>query len=94
MNRKALGRGLDALIPQQPAKTPAYATTEMDINEIYPNKNQPRKHFDQEELENLAASIHSVGIIEAIVLRRDGDKHTIIAGERRASRVYSVFRSL
>jgi len=82
MARKALGRGLDALIPQQDLKPPA-ATSEMDINDITPNRNQPRKRFDQQELENLAASIRSVGIIESIVLRRQGDTHTIIAGERR-----------
>ena len=82
MARKALGRGLEALIPQQPQKS-SVQTSEMDINDIVPNRNQPRKRFDQEELENLADSIRSVGIVEAIVLRRQGDTHTIIAGERR-----------
>jgi len=83
MVKKALGRGLDALIPQQAPKMPDSSPTEMDIDEIVPNRNQPRKRFDQQELENLAESIRSVGIVEAIVLRREGEKYAIIAGERR-----------
>jgi len=80
MAKRALGRGLEALIPQHIPKTPA---SEMDMGDIVPNLRQPRKHFDPEELENLAASIRSVGLIEPIVLRRQDGKYEIIAGERR-----------
>ncbi|MDR2733207.1 MAG: ParB/RepB/Spo0J family partition protein [Spirochaetota bacterium] len=83
MAKKALGRGLEALIPQHIPRSPAAPPAEMDIEDIVRNPRQPRKHFDPEELENLAASIRSVGLIEAIVLRRRGDKYEIIAGERR-----------
>jgi ParB family chromosome partitioning protein len=90
MAKKALGRGLEALIPQQGLRAAAYtpataagAWSEIALDSIVPNKNQPRKHFDQAELENLAASIRSVGIIEPLVLRKKGDTYEIITGERR-----------
>jgi len=83
MAKKALGRGLEALIPQQPAKPAPAIANELAVSEIIPNRDQPRKHFGQDELEELAASISSVGIIEPLVLRKKGDKFEIIAGERR-----------
>jgi ParB family transcriptional regulator, chromosome partitioning protein len=83
MAKKALGRGLEALIPQHIPRALASSSAEMALDDIVPSHRQPRKHFDQEELENLAASIRSVGMIEAIVLRRQGSKYEIIAGERR-----------
>ncbi len=83
MAKKALGRGLEALIPQQPVKPALPTSNEIAVSEIIPNRDQPRKHFGQDELEELAASIRSVGIIEPLVLRKKGDKLEIIAGERR-----------
>ena len=50
---------------------------------VEPDKNQPRKNFDQESLEELAASIQKYGIIEPLVVRQEGDHYVIIAGERR-----------
>lgn len=83
MAKKALGRGLEALIPQQPAKPALPLSNEVAVNDIIPNRDQPRKHFGQDELEELAVSIRSVGIIEPLVLRKKKDKYEIIAGERR-----------
>lgn len=83
MAKKALGRGLEALIPQQPAKPVLPLSNEVAVNDIIPNRDQPRKHFGQDELEELAVSIRSVGIIEPLVLRKKKDKFEIIAGERR-----------
>lgn len=87
MAKKALGRGLGALIPQGPPADPnselLSGSSEIPIDLIIPNNAQPRKSFRQEELEGLAESIKSVGIIEPLVLNKDGDKYIIIAGERR-----------
>ena len=58
--------------------------TELDINKIYPNPNQPRKHFDEEALQQLASSIKTHGVIQPLVVNREADgKYMIIAGERR-----------
>ena len=58
--------------------------TELDINKIYPNPNQPRKHFDEEALQELASSIKTHGVIQPLVVNREADgKYMIIAGERR-----------
>ncbi|MCQ2548316.1 MAG: ParB/RepB/Spo0J family partition protein [Clostridia bacterium] len=61
----------------------------IDINDIEPNKNQPRKTFDQDKLEDLANSIIENGIIQPIVVRKTGNTYEIVAGERRwrASRI-------
>lgn len=57
--------------------------TEIDINKIEPNKNQPRKYFDNEALQDLAESIRQYGIIQPLILKAYGDYYTIVAGERR-----------
>ena len=58
--------------------------TELDINKIYPNPNQPRKHFDEEALQELASSIKTHGVIQPLVVNREADgRYMIIAGERR-----------
>jgi len=82
MAKKALGRGLESLIPQNPVKTVPFSN-EISVSDIIPNRDQPRKHFNEEELNNLADTIRSVGIIEPLVLRKKGQKFEIIAGERR-----------
>lgn len=87
MAKRALGRGLGSLIPEGPReRTPRTRTTdnnEIAISQIQSNANQPRKFFDEEELQGLADSILSVGIIEPLILRPMGDKYEIVAGERR-----------
>jgi ParB family chromosome partitioning protein len=79
--RPALGKGLSALIPDEPElrTTPA----EVDIDRLSPNQFQPRVSVDDAKLEELTRSIASHGVIQPIVVRRVGDRFQIIAGERR-----------
>ena len=85
--RKALGRGLGALIPGATPKESgdrAKGLAEIAIAEIVANKYQPRKDFDEAALAELAASIKEKGILQPIVVRRSGEnKYELIAGERR-----------
>jgi len=79
--RPALGKGLSALIPDAPEPRPS--TLEVDIDRIVPNRFQPRGQMDDARLDDLARSITANGVIQPIVVRRDGDQFQIIAGERR-----------
>lgn len=79
--RPALGKGLSALIPDIVERQPA--TTEVDIDRIVPNSFQPRGQMDDARLEDLARSIKSNGVIQPILVRKEGDRFHIIAGERR-----------
>lgn len=81
----SLGRGLDALISTEEVHTGGSSTiSEVLLDEITVNPNQPRREFDQEALQELADSIAEIGIIQPITLRKtDEDKYQIIAGERR-----------
>ena len=82
--RPALGKGLSALIPDEPPVAPrAVAPQELDIDLLAPNVFQPRGQVDSEKLDELARSIKSNGVIQPIVVRRVGDRFQIIAGERR-----------
>lgn len=83
--RNALGRGLDSLISMDdvPARGSS-AINEIALEQITPNPDQPRTTFDEEALEELAASIRELGIIQPLSLRKTGpDSYQIIAGERR-----------
>ena len=81
--RPALGKGLSALIPDAPAPTPS-GPLEVDIDRLSPNALQPRMHFDDAKLEELADSIKAKGIIQPILVRPvGGGSYRIIAGERR-----------
>ena len=86
VRRSALGRGLDSLIPTMddvPARGTS-AINEIDIELIAPNPDQPRRMFDEEALEELAASIRELGIIQPLSLRKVApNSYQIIAGERR-----------
>ncbi|MBQ9677752.1 MAG: ParB/RepB/Spo0J family partition protein [Prevotella sp.] len=79
------GRGLDALIDTGEVHTQGSSNlNEIEISQIEPNPNQPRREFDQEALQELANSIREVGIIQPITLRQvESGKYQIIAGERR-----------
>ena len=77
------GRGLEALISQQMDNINDKGVAEIDINKISPNREQPRRVFDEFALEELAESIKQVGVIQPIILARDGEFYKIIAGERR-----------
>jgi ParB family chromosome partitioning protein len=80
--RPALGKGLSALIPDAPVVARP-AQTEIDIDLLSPNEQQPRIQMDAGRLDELAESIRANGIIQPIVVHRVGDAYRIIAGERR-----------
>lgn len=82
MNRKALGKGLSALISQD-ASVSNENITELDIDLIKPNPDQPRTRFPEENLNELAQSITNNGIIQPIVVRQKSGEYEIVAGERR-----------
>ena len=86
MEKKALGKGLDALLP--PARLSRAEDTadvqRIPIDQIVPNRYQPRQTFLQQELTELTASIKESGVIQPIMVRRKGDGvYELIAGERR-----------
>lgn len=85
-NRKklALGKGIDALIPgftEDDTQGPDYFSC--DIDRIHPNRYQPRKHFNEEELADLARSIEEQGVLQPLLIRADTIDYELIAGERR-----------
>jgi ParB family chromosome partitioning protein len=80
--RPALGKGLSALIPDAPPE-PRNAVLDIDVDRLSPNRFQPRDHVEQADIEELARSIRANGIIQPILVRRDGAGFQIIAGERR-----------
>jgi ParB family chromosome partitioning protein len=84
--RRALGRGLEALLPAVTAKAVEKVDQEFQrvaVSRLVPNREQPRKRFDDTALDELAESIKAQGLIQPIVVRRSGDELEIIAGERR-----------
>lgn len=83
--QKALGRGLASLIPPSADKKPENTPYLLcEINKVVPNREQPRKLFAKEALDELADSIRENGIIQPLIVRRlDGDQFELIAGERR-----------
>src|SRR5690349_16058604 len=95
-SRKALGKGLSALLPSRsqtsgasaavapaPASAAAAKPSTLPLGQIQPNPMQPRTHFNSDGLEELAASIRANGIIQPLIVRRLGDGYQIVAGERR-----------
>jgi len=87
--KRALGRGLSALIPQagQPAPSASEGgqrgVLKLPIEAISRDLDQPRRAFDEDKLKELAASIKAQGIIQPVLVRREGDHYRLIAGERR-----------
>src|SRR5690349_18802513 len=82
MTRKALGRGLSALLADSLAQ--GDELLEVDIDLIEPNPDQPRYNFNEDKLNDLAQSIKSNGLVQPILLRRVSNGHyQIVAGERR-----------
>ncbi len=84
MAKIALGRGLDALIPtsHQGEKSAGTLKT-LPVSRIAPNPHQPRKEFNQEKLKELAESLKGQGVLQPILVKRDGDGYILVAGERR-----------
>src|SRR5215210_4405093 len=82
MTRRVLGRGLSALLSDT-AATANEDLLEIDIDLIEPSPEQPRTHFDEARLEELAQSIKANGIVQPLLVRRRGARYQLVAGERR-----------
>jgi len=87
VNRKALGKGINALIPnfetEVPKDTATAGMVELLIDEVSPGDTQPRKDFNDEKLKELENSIRENGVIQPIVVQKRGEGYEIICGERR-----------
>jgi ParB family chromosome partitioning protein len=89
--KKGLGKGLDSMIPipepiisqSREKEDNVSRETLININEIEPNKAQPRKNFDEDSLQELADSIKQYGVIQPLILQKRDNSYEIIAGERR-----------
>ena len=97
---KGLGRGLGAIFEIEgsalPEKTKRSAFEEIEIDRIAPNPKQPRTHFGEQALDELAESIRTLGVIQPITVRKEADgRYTIISGERRwrASKLAEIGRA-
>lgn len=84
---KGLGKGFDSLLPsdfdESLLSDPNERIQKVAIKNIQANPEQPRKHFDEQALQELAASIRQYGILQPLVVTKQGEQYTIIAGERR-----------
>ena len=83
MNRKALGRGLGALLSSDRTIDLGAEPSEVDLDSIVPGPMQPRTHFDEASLQSLADSIRSHGVVQPLLVRRRDSGFELIAGERR-----------
>lgn len=88
MKKQALGRGLSALLQDSQETLPAQpaglaGVTEISLDLLRENPLQPRRRFDQEKLEELAASIKEYGVVQPVVVTREGDGYRLVVGERR-----------
>jgi ParB family chromosome partitioning protein len=83
MTRKALGRGLNALLRETEAPPSGAGLEQVPLNRIDPNPFQPRTQLPSEALEELANSIRASGLIQPILLRPNGERYQLVAGERR-----------
>ncbi|MCB2300599.1 ParB/RepB/Spo0J family partition protein [Clostridium tagluense] len=91
MNKKfGLGKGLGALIPEEEIMEEGSTVLKISMNLIKANKDQPRKSFDPEKISELAQSIKEHGVIQPIILNREDDTYTVIAGERRFRAAKSI----
>jgi ParB family chromosome partitioning protein len=82
LKRPALGRGLGALIPGG-SPSERKGVMNLGIEEIRPDRHQPRRHFDEAHIAELAESIKSKGVLLPLIVRRDSDGYVLVAGERR-----------
>ena len=86
MNRKALGKGINALIPDFEMGVPEIepsAASVLLVDEISPNRLQPRSHFDDKKLEELITSIEEHGVLQPVVVQKADSGYELIVGERR-----------
>ncbi|EEG76930.1 ParB/RepB/Spo0J family partition protein [Dethiobacter alkaliphilus] len=82
MSKKRLGKGLQALIPEI-EDTPLSDAVDVDVAQISVNPYQPRKHFDEEKLAELARSVEQHGILQPLIVRPSDGEYELVAGERR-----------
>lgn len=94
VKRSGLGKGLDSLIPNKPAKSVEKSAVKeekvenagqimMKINDVEPNRDQPRKNFEEDALIELSDSIKQFGVLQPLIVQKKKDYYEIIAGERR-----------
>jgi len=83
MERRALGKGISALIPETETATRGEKIALISAEQVLANPLQPRENFSQEELDDLVSSIREKGILQPVLVRRKGDAFELIAGERR-----------
>jgi len=85
MRKNVLGRGLEALIPQdlKESVSETERILEIELDQIDPNPHQPRENFDEKQLRELSASIRKHGVLQPVVVRRDGARYQLVVGERR-----------
>src|SRR5437016_2105735 len=83
MARQTLGRGLSALLGENTVRESEAGMLEIDLDLIEPNPEQPRTRFAVANLDELAQSIRANGVVQPIVVRRQGGRYQIVAGERR-----------
>jgi ParB family chromosome partitioning protein len=87
MAKQALGKGFDILIPKDVdtsiLEEDKHRVQKIRIEDIVPNPEQPRREFDEQQLSELAESIKRHGVLQPIIVMREGDKYHIVAGERR-----------
>lgn len=82
--RSGLGKGLDALIPVELRESSEDAVLrDVLLDQVVPNRHQPRDHFDEEALNTLASSVGEIGVLQPILVRETADGYEVIAGERR-----------
>ena len=82
--RSGLGRGLDALLPPEVDRALSESPfVDVDLKAVDPNPRQPRREFDDVSLKELAASIKQLGLLQPLVVRANGDRYELVAGERR-----------
>lgn len=81
--QSGLGRGLGALIPSGVTDDPEATFQTVAISSIHANKYQPREYFDEETLDSLTNSVRELGVLQPLLVRRDGQGYELIAGERR-----------
>ena len=89
--RSALGRGLEALIPDRPSPAPSAGSEarsdspliDLPVDDIRPNPDQPRRRFDEAELDRLAQSLREHGLLQPVVVRKGAAGYELVVGERR-----------
>ena len=88
MNKRRLGRGLEALLGRddggfEPSSLDAHDLIQISVDQIDPNPFQPRRHFNPDEIAELAVSLRQHGMLQPVLVRAMGDRYQLIAGERR-----------